>query len=441
MCIKRAIATLCGLILLSTAAHASIEVETTRLSHGVHVWYASSPQVPVVDIQLVFEGAGYASDPAGREGRAAIAAAMLTEGAGNLDALAFQRALDDGALQLTASVTPDHLTIHLHGLRDQAKRGGELLAMALAQPQFAAADLARIKTAMLSQLAQLQETPNYQAMRLFDTTAFAGHPYANPPYGTPASLPSITADDLRQYFTTYATRGNVKISAAGDVDSDLLDEVLTPVVNALHDGDASVPVAQVTLKSGSGLAHQAMTVPQTVVQFALPGVARDDPKFYAAHLLNHILGGNGLVSRLADRVRQQQGLVYGIGTDIDVRRGISLLRGEFATRTATASKAVDEVKATLAELRDKGVTTQECEDAKTYVIGSNALRLDSSQQIASVLMMMQVQHLGQDYLDKREGYFAAVKCADINKIATELLDPTKLFMVVVGDETPATPKP
>ncbi|OYW14005.1 MAG: hypothetical protein B7X02_00980, partial [Rhodospirillales bacterium 12-54-5] len=146
---------------MSATAHAEIDVQTQRIAHGVRVWYAPSSQVPVVDIQISFEGAGYASDPAGKEGRAALAAAMLTQGAGTLDALAFQRALDDGALQLSAHVSADRLTIHLHALREQAKRGGELLAMALAQPQLAEADLTRIKTAMQAQLAQLEETPNY----------------------------------------------------------------------------------------------------------------------------------------------------------------------------------------------------------------------------------------------------------------------------------------
>ena len=435
MRIKHGLIAALSMLVFHSAAHAAIEVETKRLGHGVQVWYAASPQVPVVDVQLVFEGAGYASDPAGREGRAALAAAMLTEGAGTLDALAFQRALDDGALQLTASVSADQLTIHLHGLREQAKRGGELLAMALAQPQFAAADLSRIKTAMQAQLAQLQETPDYQATRLFDTTAFAGHPYANPPGGTPASLSAITADDLRQYLTTYATQGNVRISVAGDVDSELLDEMLMPVVDALHDGDAATPTAAVKLSGAGSMVQQAMVVPQSSVQFALPSVARDDPKFYAAYVLNYILGGQGLVSRLADRVRQQQGLVYGIGTEIDVRRGISLLRGELATRSATTTQAILAVKQVIAELRDKGVTSQECEDAKTYVIGANTLRLDNSQQIASMVMTMQVQDLGKDYLEKREGYFSAVKCADINKLAADMLDPAKLLIAVVGDKT------
>jgi zinc protease len=425
----------------TTPAYAAIEVETKRIGHGVSVWYAASPHVPVVDIQLVFEGAGYASDPAGREGRAALAAAMLMEGAGTLDALAFQRALDDGALQLNASVTTDQLVIHLHGLRDQVQRGGELLALALAQPQFAPTDLSRMKTTMQAQLAQMQETPDYQAMRLFDTTAFAGHPYANPIYGTAESLGLMTANDLRQYLTTYATRGNLRIAAAGDVDDDLLDAILTPVVEALREGDAATSIASVTLKGSGSLVRQAMAVPQTSVQFALPSVARDDPKFYAAYVLNHILGGNGLVSRLADRVRQQQGLVYGIGTELDVRRGISLLRGEFATRTATTSQAVDAVKQVMTELRDKGITSQECEDAKTYVIGATMLRLDSSQQVANMLMVMQVQNLGEDYLEKREGYFAAVKCADLNALAAEMLDPAKLLIAVVGDEAPTKVTP
>lgn len=421
-------------------AQAALEVKTERLGHGVKAWYAESHTVPVVDILISFDGAGYASDPAGKEGRAQLAALMLTQGAGDMDALSFQRALDDGAIQLNTQVNADRLIIHLHALHDQTKRGGALLAKALSAPLLAADDLTRMKTALLGQLSQLQESPDYLADRLFNTKAFAGHPYANPPYGTPASVQALTADDLRQYVTTYLTRENMKIAVAGDVDGSFIDDALSKTVDALPSGDG-VTIAPVTLQGGGTTVRQNMNVPQTVVAFAAPGIARDNPKFYAAYVLNHILGGNGLVSRLADGVRQQKGLAYNIGTDLDVMSGVSLLRGALATKNASAEEALNEVKSVLSQLREKGVTSDECKDAKTYIIGSSALRLDGSDDISRMILNMQIYRLGEDYLEKREGYFKSVSCSDVNAMARDLLDPNRFFFAIVGGtvEKPEAP--
>jgi zinc protease len=425
-----------ALVFVAAPAQAAISVDTTRIGHGVHAWYSASQTVPVVDIQISFEGAGYASDPAGKEGRASLAASMLTEGAGPLDALAFQQALEDGAITLSASSDADRLTIHIHALREQAVRAGELLAMALKEPRFAEDDLARVKAETATMLVQLNESPQYRGSRLLANRAFAGHPYANAPYGTASSLAAISAEDLRNYFTTYATRSNVKISAAGDVDSGLLNDVLDPVVEALHDTDVESAVAPITLRGGGEQLHETMPVPQTVVLFAAPGVARSDPRFYAASMLNYALGGDGLISRLARGVRQEKGLVYSIGTGLDVKRGSALITGQLATRNASAADAVTEVKHVLEETRAKGLTTQECDDARTYVLGSQLLRLDSSSDVAGTLLMMQVYDLGEDYLEKRESYFNKVSCADVNALAAELLNPSRFLFAVVGGTAP-----
>lgn len=425
----------CALVLLAHPALAAIDVETTRIGHGVSAWYARSDAVPVVDIELSFEGAGSVSDPAGKEGRAALAAAMLTEGAGALDALAFQQALEDGAIELSADSSNDVLTIHVRALRDQAPRAGELLAMALKEPRFAADDLARVKAQFNTLLTGLNEQPGYRARRLLESHAFAHHPYANPPYGNAASVNALTAEDLRQFLATYATRSNVTIAAAGDVDGRLLDTVLEPVVDALHEGDVDSNVAPVTLAEAGQQFTEPMPLPQTVVQFAGPGVARNDKRFYAAAILNQALGGDGLIARLARGVRQEKGLVYSIGTGLDIRRGVALISGSFATRNAQAPEAIAAVKAVLEDVRSKGLTLEECNDARTYVLGSQALRLDSTDDIAGTLLSMQRYQLGRDYLEKREAYLNAVRCDDVNALATELLDPARFLFVSVGGES------
>lgn len=426
---------LLGLIFAPHVASASVEVETARIGHGVKVWYAENSTVPVVHVTLTFAGAGSVSDPAGKAGRSAVAADMLMEGAGAYDAVAFQQALEDKAIDIDISSSDDRLTIDIHALREQAIDAGKLLAIALSQPRFDENDLTRVRSQTVSLLSRLEESPSYQALRAFEEAALPGHPYASPHYGTPESLAAITPQDLHNYLATYVARRNVLVTAAGDVDAGLLDEMLEPVVDALGTSDAgALPISKVAMRGGGTSVTVPMHVPQSYVLFVAPGLDRSNDRFYAYYLLSEILGGSSLTSRLGEGVRQKKGLVYSVNTSIDEREGISLLRGAMASRTDRAQEAIQVVKDVIADLRARGVTTEECEDARANALGSFPLRLDSSTNIAQTLMMMRIYNLGEDYFSAREQKFRAVKCADISQLANELLAPERFLFVTAGSK-------
>ncbi len=429
----------------SPAAHAALEVETVHVSRGVRVWYASNPRVPVVDIVISFEGAGAASDPAGKEGRAAFAASLLNEGAGELTSAQFQRAMEERAITLSADADADRLNVHVHCLREDAPRAGELLAMALSKPRLEEADQARMKAELGSILRQQEESAGYQSTRQLFTRVFAGHPYANPTYGTQASIDALNGDDVRAYLHTYVTRNNVRVAAAGDVDSSLLDQMLGPVIDALPENDAGAVAIQPAVLQGAGKSlSKTMPVPQTVVSFVAPYVAREDKRYYAAYLLNYILGGDALESRLS-ALRKKGGLVYGASTGLEARRGGSFIIGQLATRNQSVAEAVAQTKAILTDLSQKGITTAECADAKSYVIGSKMRELDASSTISATLLSMQIHQLGEDYLARRSALFEAVDCADISKLAAEYLKPERFTFSSAGGTvemaSPTAPEP
>lgn len=418
---------------LPLSAQAAMEVEHARLGHAVRAWYAAESSVPVVHVAISFEGAGSVSDPTALAGRAVLAAGMLNEGAGEYDSIAFQHALEDRAIQFEADASDDRLIVEIHCLREHAAEAGALLALALSQPHFAANDVARVKTQILAHQARLEESPDFKAAQAFEQAAFAGHPYANAHYGTPTSIAAITPADLQDYMKLYVTRGNMLIAAAGDVDSAVLKTMLKPLVDALPASEAgAVKVSAIDLQDAGSTVQVPMDVPQSTVMFAAPAVRRDDPRYYGLYLLNDILGGNGLTARLAEALRQKKGLVYGVSSWIDVRDGITLLRGSLASRADQAGAAQQAVKDTLDALRTRGVTTQECEDARTHVLGAFPLQLDGSRAVAGILLKMRIYGLGEDYMTQRAEKFAAVACNDLNVLAREFLDPSRFIFAVAG---------
>jgi zinc protease len=420
-------------MLVAWPALAAMTVESTRLGHGVEVWYVPIDTAPVVDVVLSFEGAGSASDGEGKAGRAAFAASMLTEGAGTLSSQAFREALDAKAISMSMEIDEDRLTVHVYCLREHAAYAGELLALALSQPMLSPEDQGRMKADIRSLITRLGERPSYQAGRLLETHAFRAHPYSNARYGDLASLERLGTQDIRDYMGTHVTRGNVLVAASGDVDARLLDAMLTPVIDGLPANDAgAVAVTQTMLQGAGETLRQEMPVPQTTILFAAPALPRSDARYYTQHVLNHILGGSALFSLLGEKVRKDEGLVYSIDTSLDVKRGATLITGALATRNANADAAIAAVKSVLSDVQNKGVTTEQCDDAKSYVRGAFARQLDSSGAVSGLLLSMQIHDLGKEYLAKRDSYFEAVRCGEINDLASELLNPANFLFVRVG---------
>jgi len=165
---------------------------------------------------------------------------------------------------------------------------------------------------------------------------------------------------------------------------------------------------------------------------ALPGVMRDDPDWYAALVLNHILGGGGQQSRLFHEVREKRGLAYGASSSLRSYRKAALLVISTASANERIAEAIRVVRAELARLGNDGPTEQELADSKTYLTGALALALDSSSAIAGLLHSLQVDDLPLDYLAKRADLIAAVKLDDVRRLARKLLRDEALTTVVVG---------
>jgi zinc protease len=176
-------------------------------------------------------------------------------------------------------------------------------------------------------------------------------------------------------------------------------------------------------------------VPQSHVLFGQEGVRREDPDFYAAYVANHILGGGGFGSRLTDEVREKRGLAYSVYSYLYPMDHAPLWLGGVGTSNATVSESIRLVRAEVTRMAEGDIDAATLADAKTYITGSFPLRLTSNDQIASMLVSMQVNDLGIDYLERRNDYIEAVTLADVHRVAARLYNADELLTVVVGAPT------
>ena len=223
------------------------------------------------------------------------------------------------------------------------------------------------------------------------------------------------------------------IAVAGDITPAELGGLLDETFGALRERPAAGDVPRASISEDGGALVVRRDRPQSVVIFGHRGIARDDPDFYAAYVLNYILGGGGFAARLMEEVREKRGLAYGISTYLVPLDQAPLMIGNVATENARVAETIAIIREEWEKLQSGGVTESERADAITYLTGSFPLRLTSTGKIADMVLMMQRNDLGIDYMDRRNALIEGVSLADLQRVAKRLLAPGALTFVVAGE--------
>jgi zinc protease len=289
----------------------------------------------------------------------------------------------------------------------------------------------RARAQLVSRLQRGSTSPNDIASRTWWQAAFPNHPYGRPVTGTSESVAKISIDDLKSYTRRVLARGKLKVAVVGDIDAADVGALLDRTFGALPAEPELTPVPDVVMQGLGRRIVIPMDVPQAVVTFGTRGIARSDPDFMAAYIVNHILGGGAFSSRLYKEVREKRGLAYGVYDSLTWLDHASLLIGGTATRSAVTGEAIAIIESEFRQLAEAGPLETELADAKSFLEGSYALGLDTSPKIASQLVQMQLDNLGIDYIDRRSSLIEAVTLADTRRVAKRLLD-AGLLVTVVG---------
>jgi zinc protease len=420
-----------ALALLIVAPPASaVTIEKIVSPSGITAWLVREQAVPLVTLNYAFHG-GTSQDEPDKGGTANFAANLLDEGAGDLDGKTFHERLENHAIELGFRVGRDAFHGSLRALNEHRDEAFDLLRLALTAPRFDAEPAERIRAQVLASLRYDQQNPRSIASRAWWGASFPGHPYGRSGNGTPASVAAVTVDDLRGFVASTFARKRLVVAAVGDIDPAGLASLLDRVFGALP-ADGTAPVAADTTPQAAGQTYVVrQQVPQSVVVFGHAGIARDDPDWYAASLLNEIMAG-GFGSRLTEEIREKRGLVYGVYAYLLPLDHAPLVLGGLATQNARVAESIALVRQEWQRMAEAGPGPDELADARTYLLGSFPLRLTDSDGTARVLMGLQESNLPIDYLDRREALFQAVTMDDMKRVARRLYRPDQLSVVVVG---------
>jgi zinc protease len=417
-------------LLTFTAPASATTIERVVSPGGIEAWLVHEPAIPLIAIDFAFTG-GAVQDPAGKAGTAQLVASLLDDGVGDFDSKTFHDRLERKAIELRFSTDRETLRGSMRTLTENRDEAFEDLRLSLNAPRFDASDVELNRAQILSNLRRATTSPNDIANRRWWETAFPGHPYGRPVNGTVESVPTITIDDLKSYTQRVLARDNLKVAIVGDIDADTAKAMLDRVFGSLPAKAQLAPIAAV---SPQGLGRRIVVnldVPQAVVEFGGAGIARKDPDFMAAYIVNHILGGGSFSSRLYQEVREKRGLAYSVSDSLLWLDHAAVFIGSTATRDDRTGDTLDLIQKEIHSLAEEGPTADELIKAKSYLNSSFALNLDTSSKVASLLVQLQLDDLGIDYISRRQQMIAAVTLDDAKRVGKRLLD-GGLLVTVVG---------
>ena len=406
-------------------------VQRVRSPGGIEAWLVEDYAVPLIAVDFAMRG-GAAQDPSGKPGTTTLLTALLDEGAGSLDASAYHQAIDDLAVHISFGTDRDRCTGHLMTLARNRDKAFELFRLAICEARLDAEPVARVRGQIAAGLRREQNDPDSMAARNLRKLSFPDHPYGRPARGELATLDTLNRDDLLAMRGKIFVRDELVIAVVGAIDAATLAKALDDIFGALPAKGDLAPVAPVTL-SGLGSIHiEDLDIPQSTIRFARPGLARKDPDFVAATVVNHILGGGAFTARLFREVREKRGLAYSVYSQMQTLDRAAMVIGGTSTKNERAAESLSVIRHEIVDLADNGPTEDELEKAKKFLIGSYALSFDTSTKIASQLVHLQSEGYDVSWLDERNHKVAAVTIEDARRAAKRLFGDGSMLVTAAG---------
>ena len=269
-----------AMAMMLAAPARALDIKEITSSGGIDAWLVETHDIPFTALEIRFKG-GTSLDAPGKRGAVNLMAALLEEGAGDLDARAFARERDALATSFGFSARADSLSVSARFLTENRDQAAALLRLALIEPRFDPDAIERVRQQVLASIRSDSKDPNSIASQAFMSAAFGSHPYGQPTDGTEDSVTALTRDDLIAAKSATMARDRIYVSAVGDITAEELGTLLDKLLGDLPaTGAPLAPQADYALDGGVSIVDFAS--PQSVAIFGHEGIKRHDPDFFPA---------------------------------------------------------------------------------------------------------------------------------------------------------------
>jgi zinc protease len=421
------------LLLLGLAAPAA----STPLAHrevlvnGIVLLVAERPAVPIVAVRVLVE-AGAVYDPPDRAGLANLTGALLTRGTARRTAPELDSAIEFVGGSLEAGAGRDSVGASLRVLGKDLGLGLDLLAEVIRSPAFPPDEVTRKIGEIQASIKRSEEDPGTVAARALARLVFPGHPYGVPVEGTRESVARLTRDDVVKFHRERFRPDATVIAVVGAV---TVDEARREILARFGSWQRpAVPLASIPSAAAAREPHAetiARDLTQATIMLGRQAIRQTDPDYFPLIVASYVLGG-GSASRLYTRVREEGGLAYSVYSYVSPSKFGSAFLVSAQTRTPEVPKVQTLLTAELARMTREPPSDAELALAKSYLVGSFPLRLDTSGKVADFVSAIEELGLGLDYADRYKELVGRVTAQDVRRVAQRFFVPESFSRVVVG---------
>lgn len=426
------LALLAGLGLWPGLGSAAPEIQHWETSNGVRVYFVPAPELPMLDLRVVF-AAGSARD-GDKPGLARMTNALLNSGAGSMDADEIARRFESVGAQFGAASLRDMAYVSLRTLTDPdwMDTALETYATVLGNPGFPKRDFERARKQTFVALRDQAQDPGDIAQKAFYAAIYGAHPYATPTIGTEETVGELSREDLKAFYQRYYVARNAVLAMVGGIDRATAERIAERVTTGLQTGERAPAVPGVAALESAKAQRVAFPSEQVHVFIGQTGMSRKDPDYFTLYVGNHILGGSGFTSRLVKEVRSERGFAYSVYSFFLPMAEKGPFMVGLQTRADQADEAVSVVKQTVRDFVENGPTEQELEASKSNITGGFPLRTASNSDIVEYLAVIGFYDLPLDYLNTFTAKVEAVTVDQIRDAFKRRVVVDDMVTVVVG---------
>jgi zinc protease len=432
---------LVSIFLLFTDAYA-LDVDRTVLGNGLTLMIVERHNLPVVKVAVSFD-AGSLRETADKAGLASLTASLLTEGTEKRTASEINEAVEFVGASLDASGGDDYITVNLSVLKKDLDLGFDLLSDVILNPSFPEGELSKKRERIKGSLKAQEEDPDFVASREFKKTVFGNHAYGRLIQGSTETLDKIKRDDVVNFHVAYYVSNNAIMSVVGDITPEEVKGLIEKYFAKWHPSPIPLPQGEgargrvTPVFSGQKTITIDKDLTQANIILGHIGISRGNPDYYAVSVMNYMLGGGGFSSRLVQNIREDRGLAYDIHSFFAADKYGGSFQVGLQTKNESANTAIEEVLREIIKIRDVPVSDNELADAKSFLIGSFPMKMETSSRIAGFLIAVEYYGLGMDYIDKYPVYINSITKEDVLRVAKKYLDPENFALIVVADQKKA----
>ena len=345
----------------------------------VPVIFEHDTRLPLVTMQFTFTNSGSITDTT-KAGLAKLSAKLMNEGTKKLGSSAFAESLESRAIHIATSTGTETFVMEVGCLKEEFNEGLSKFQELLEDPNYSDEAVQKIKTMTIGALTRKENDFDYIAGTELKELLFKGTVLAQPSAGTQKSIKSIELQDIQSFLKDHLNTSNLIVVLGGDIDLKTAKKKIAEVIAVLPTGTITqVNHYDVVKKPSENIIYKETQ--QAYVYFGSPyDISVDAEDYYKARVATFILGTGGFGSRLMEEIRVKRGLAYSAYARVSVSKASSYMTGYLQTKLESMDEAKKTVEDVIAKFVKKGVTQEELDQTKKFLLGSEPLRVETMSQ-------------------------------------------------------------